>query len=221
MTHKDHNSLKNAILIINLTQLFVSSSAVSAYTNAMKESIKKQTEFLTEASPTSSNKVRTDDIFTSLLIQHERKPVEDLDMERGEQLQKYSKRSGKPVEHSQDIFLSESDRSDDMNPKSVLVTGKAGIGKTLYCQKIIRDWADNKLFQPQSNRNVPDFKFAYLLTFRQLSLLRDKLVTLREILNLSSVLDEHSNIDDSLFEYIVDHSQNVLIILDGFDEYSE
>ena len=142
-------------------------------------------------------------------------------MERGEQLQQYSLGSGKPVEHSQEIFLSESDRNDDMNPKSVLVTGKAGIGKTVYCQNLIRDWADNKLFQPQSNRNVPDFKFAYLLTFRQLSLLRDKRVTLREILNLSSVLDEHSNIDDSLFEYIVDHSQNVLIILDGFDEYSE
>ena len=108
-----------------------------------------------------------------------------------------------------------------MNPKSVLVTGKAGIGKTLYCQKMIRDWADNKLFQPQSNRNVPDFKFAYLLTFRQLSLLRDKHVTLREILNRSSVLDEHSNIDDSLFEYIVDHSEDVFIILDGFDEYSK
>ena len=221
MTHKDHSSLKNAILIINLTQLLVSSSAVSAYTNAMKESIKKQTEFLTEASPTSSNKVRTNDIFTSLLIQHGRKPVEDLDMERGEQLQQYSLGSGKPVEHSQDIFLSESDRNDDMNPKSVLVTGKAGIGKTVYCQNLIRDWADNKLFQPQSNRNVPDFKFVYLLTFRQLSLLRGKRVTLREILNRSSVLDEHSNIDDSLFEYIVDHSQNVLIILDGFDEYSE
>ena len=208
-------------MIIKLTQLFVSSSAVSGYTNALKESIKTQTEFINVASPTSSNKVRTDDIFTSLLIQHGRKPVEDLDMERGEQLQQYSRGSGKPVEHSQDIFLSESDRNDDMNPKSVLVTGKAGIGKTLYCQNLIRDWADNKLFQPQSNRNVPDFKFAYLLTFRQLSLLRDELVTLREILNLSSVLDEHSNIDDSLFEYIVDHSENVLIILDGFDEYSK
>ena len=221
LKHKDHSSFKNAIMIIKLTQLLVSSSAASAYTNALKESIKKQTEFLNVASPTSSNKVRTDDIFTSLLIQHGRKPVEDLDMERGQQLQQYSQGSGKAVEHSQDIFLSESDRNDDMNPKSVIITGKAGIGKTVFCQNLIRDWADNKLFQLQSNRNVPDFKFAYLLTFRQLSLLRDKHVTLREILNLSSVLDEHSNIDDSLFEYIVDHSEDVLIILDGFDEYSK
>ena len=142
-------------------------------------------------------------------------------MERGEQLQQYSQGSGKAVEHSQDIFLSENDRNDDMNPKSVIITGKAGIGKTVFCQNLIRDWADNKLFQPQSNRNVPDFKFAYLLTFRQLNLLGDERVTLREILNRSSVLDEHSNIDDSLFEYIVDHSEDVLIILDGFDEYSK
>ena len=221
LKHKDHSSFKSTIMIIKLTQLLVSSSAVSAYTNALKESIKKQTEFLNVASPTSSNKVRTDDIFTSLLIQHGRKPVEDLDMERGEQLQQYSRGSGKAVEHSQDIFLSESDRSDDMNPKSVIITGKAGIGKTVFCQNLIRDWADNKLFQPQSNRNVPDFKFAYLLTFRQLNLLGDERVTLREILNRSSVLDEHSNIDDSLFEYIVDHSEDVLILLDGFDEYSK
>ena len=221
MKHKDHRSFKNAIIIIKLTQLLVSSSAASAYTNALKESIKKQTEFLNVASPTSSNKVRTDDIFTSLLIQHGRKPVEDLAMGRGQQLQQYSQGSGKAVEHSQDIFLSESDRSEDMNPKSVIITGKAGIGKTVFCQNLIRDWADNKLFQPQSNRNVPDLKFAYLLTFRQLNLLGDERVTLREILNRSSVLDEHSNIDDSLFEYIVDHSEDVLIVLDGFDEYSK
>ena len=221
LTKKDHSNFKNGIIIIKLTQLLVSSSAASAYTKVLKESIKKQTEFLNVASPTSSKKVRTDDIFTSLLIQHGRKPVEDLDMERGEQLQQYSRGSGKPVEHSKEIFLSESDRNDDMNPKSVLVTGKAGIGKTVFCQNLIRDWADNKLFQPQSNRNVPDFKFAYLLTFRQLNLLGDERVTLREILNRSSVLDEHSNIDDSLFEYIVDHSEDVLIILDGFDEYSK
>ena len=221
LTKKDHSNFKNGIIIINLTQLLVSSSAASAYTNALKESIKKQTEFLNVPSPTTSNKVRTDDIFTSLLIQHGRKPVEDLGMERGEQLQRYGQGSGKPVEHSQEIFLSENDRNDEMNPKSVIITGKAGIGKTVFCQNLIRDWADNKLFQPQSNRNVPDFKFAYLLTFRQLNLLGDERVTLREILNRSSVLDEHSNIDDSLFEYIVDHSEDVLFILDGFDEYSK
>ena len=163
--------------------------------------------------------MRTDDIFTNLLIQHGRKPVEDHGVERKEHLRQYGQVSGKPVKHCQEIFIPTD--GNVKNPESILLTGKAGIGKTLFCQKLIRDWADNKLFQSMANAKVPDFKFAYLLTFRQLNFLRDDRVTLREILNRSSVLDDHSNINDSLFEYIVDHSNEVLIIIDGYDEYSQ
>ena len=198
----------------------ISFSAVAAYTNALKESAKSQTEFHALASPTIS-KVRTDEIFTSLLMQHGRKPVEDHGMERKERLRQYGQLSGKPVKHCQEIFTSATDHNEETNPKSVLVTGKAGIGKTLFCQKLIRDWADDKLFKSQTNAQVPDFKFSYLLTFRQLNLLGDDRVTLREILNCCSVLDDHSNIDDSLFEYIVNHSEEVLIIIDGYDEFSQ
>ena len=163
--------------------------------------------------------MRTDDIFTNLLMQHGRKPVEDHGVKRKERLRQYGQVSGKPVKHCQEIFI-----PTDGNVKhsgSILVTGKAGIGKTLFCQKVIRDWADDKLFHSIANGNVRDFNFAYLLSFRQLNLLRDNHVTLREILNQSSLLDDHSNIDDSLFEYIVDHSDEVLIVIDGYDEYSQ
>ena len=163
--------------------------------------------------------MRTDDVFTNLLIQHGRKPVEDHGVERKEHLRQYGKVSGKPVKHCQEMFIPTD--GNVKNPESILLTGKAGIGKTLFCQKLIRDWADDKLFQSMANAKVPDFKFAYLLTFRQLNLLGDDHVTLREILNRSSVLDDHSNIDDSLFEYIVDHSNEVLIIIDGYDEFSQ
>ena len=198
----------------------ISFSAAAAYTNALKESIKSQTEFHALACPTTS-KVRTDEIFTSLLMQHGRKPVEDHGMGRKERLRQYGQVSGKPVKHCQEIFTSATDRNKETNPKSVLVTGKAGIGKTLFCQQLIRDWADDKLFKSLTNAQVPDFKFAYLLTFRQLNLLGDDRVTLREILNRSSVLDDHSNIDDSLFEYIVNHTEEVLIVIDGYDEFSQ
>ena len=154
-------------------------------------------------------------------MQHERKPVEDHNMERKERLRQYGQVSGKPVKHCQEIFTSSTDRNEETNPKSVLVTGKAGIGKTLFCQKLIRDWAEDKLFKSQTNAQVPDFKFAYFLTFRQLNLFRDERVTLREFLNCCSLLDDHSNIDDHLFEYIVNHPEEVLIIIDGFDEYSQ
>ena len=181
-------------------------TAVAEYSDALKESIKSQTEYLAQASPTMSN-VRTDDIFTNILMQHGRKPVEDL----------HGQSSEKQIESCQEIFIS----TDGKHPKSVLVTGKAGIGKTLFCQKLIKDWADNKLFRSRANAEVPDFKFAYLLTFRQLNLLGDDPVTLKDILNRSSVLDDHSNIDDSIFEYILHHSEEVLIIIDGYDECSQ
>ena len=180
------------------------------------------------------SKVRTDEIFTSVLIQHGRKPVEDLDafkrglsqydqtsetLARKRHLRQYGQVSGEPVKHCREIFIPTD--GNLKHPESILLTGKAGIGKTLFCQKLIRDWADGKLFQSETNVQVPDFKFAYLLTFRQLNLLGDDRVTLREILNRSSVLDDRSNIDESLFEYIVDHADEVLIIIDGYDEYSQ
>ena len=164
--------------------------------------------------------VRTDDIFTNLLIQRGQKPVDRISMGRKERLRQYGQVSETHrVKHCQEIFIPATDGNP--NPKSILLTGKAGIGKTLFSQKLMRDWADDKLFQAQKNAEIPDFKFAYLLTFRQLNLLRDNSVTLRELLNRSLVLDEHSNIDESLFEYIVNHSEEVLIVIDGYDECSQ
>ena len=49
----------------------VSFSAEAEYSDALKESIKRQTEYLTQASPTMSN-ARADDIFTNILMQHGR-----------------------------------------------------------------------------------------------------------------------------------------------------
>ena len=138
-------------------------------------------------------------------------------MKRKERLRQYGQIGGKQIKSSEEIFIP----TNGKHPESILVSGKAGIGKTLFCQKVIRDWADNKLFRSGANAEVPDFKFAYLLTFRQLNLLGDDPVTLEDILNRSSVLDDRSNIDDSIFEYILHHSEEVLIIIDGYDECSQ
>ncbi len=59
--------------------IFVCFSGVTAYTSALKTSIKSQTEFQTKlmASPTISS-VKTDEIFTNLLIQHGENPFSAL-----------------------------------------------------------------------------------------------------------------------------------------------
>ena len=190
---------------------------MSAYAEVLKASVKSQTEFQPKlmASGTISN-VRTDDIFTNVLVQHGRKAFnkEDMGSTRSDQLRYFGQVSGTPVKHCEEIFIGAAD--DECSPKRILLTGKAGIGKTLFCQKLVRDWADDKLFQSQSN-----FKFVYLLTFRQLNLIENEQMSLQELLNFSTVLDDSSNIDDSLFEYIVNHPDEGLIIIDGYDEYSQ
>ncbi|KAL9965325.1 hypothetical protein ACROYT_G029112 [Oculina patagonica] len=195
--------------------------AVSAYTSALKASIKSQTEFQPKlmASSTISN-LRTDDIFTNLLIQHGRKALykKDMTSTRRKLLDYYGKVSKTRV-RSEEVFICSTEGQP--NPKSILVTGKAGIGKTLFSQKLVRDWADDKLFQSQANLKTADIKFAYLLTFRQLNLLANDRFSLRELLNCSSLLNEISNLDSSLFEDLVNHPEEVLIILDGYDEYSQ
>ena len=164
---------------------------------------------------------KTDDIFTNLLIQRGRKALirNDETYSRREELEYYGKVSGTPVEHCDKMFIGMNDDQESAN--SILVVGKAGIGKSLFCQKVIRDWANNELFQARESIEFPNLKFVYLLTFRQLNLLENKCVTLREILNRCSTLDDKCNIDDSTFEYIVKHPKQVMIILDGYDEYSQ
>ena len=198
-------------------------SAVSAYTSALKSSIMYRTEFQPKliASRTISN-VKTDEIFTNLLMQDGRKALirkDETYYSRSKELEYYGKVSGTPVKHCSEIFLGAIDDQESTN--SILVVGKAGIGKSLFCQKVIRDWANNELFQARENTEIPNLKFVYLLTFRQLNLLENNCVTLREILNCCSALDDKCNIDDSTFEYILKHPKEVMIILDGYDEYSQ
>ena len=205
--------------------LFIFFSAVNSYSVAMKASVKEQTEFqpkLFDQAPSISC-MRTDDIFTNLLIQHGRKAVEDDEnADRSDLLTRYGQVSGERIKQCSEIFIPTT--HDESNPRSILVTGKAGIGKTLFCQRLLRDWAHNRLFQTQKNPQLPDFKFAYLLTFKNLNLLVEEELTLKDVLERCSFLDDQclsSNMDTFPLEYILNHSEEVLIIIDGFDEYSK
>ena len=188
---------------------------------AVKKSIKKQTEFLPKLLNVSTiPSLKTDDIFTNLLIQSGRKPVGKVEYTgRRDRLVDYSRVSGTQVKKSQEIFFRTVDDESDI--KSILLTGKAGIGKSLFCRKLLRDWANDELFKPgPRNRQFPDFAFAFLLTFRQLSLLGEQNVSLQDILNCCTLLNDQCRIDDLLLQYLVNHPEKVLIIIDGFDEYS-
>ncbi|XP_028516834.1 NLR family CARD domain-containing protein 3 isoform X3 [Exaiptasia diaphana] len=197
---------------------------VLSYSKRLKTSTKAQTEF--QPKLLASHDVpstRTDDIFTNLMIQREWKPLKRVELlSRRRHLQNYNKPSVKhQIDKCQDIFINPDHY--ESNPKSILVIGKPGIGKSLFCQRLSRDWADDVLFHksPDVSRvAADDFDFVFLMTFRQLNLYGDEKFNFCEVLNHCSVVDDHANINEHLFEYIIGHPEKVLFILDGYDEYS-
>ncbi|XP_056440512.1 NLR family CARD domain-containing protein 3-like isoform X2 [Gadus chalcogrammus] len=87
--------------------------------------------------------------------------------------------------------------------RTMMTTGVAGIGKTLLTHKFTLDWAEGK-----ANH---DIDFTFLLTFRELNLLKGKEFSLLKLLHQFSVETKESGI------YRYDHDQ-VVFILDGLDE---
>ncbi|KAF5895829.1 NACHT, LRR and PYD domains-containing protein 12-like, partial [Clarias magur] len=91
----------------------------------------------------------------------------------------------------------------DKSIRSVLTKGVAGIGKTVSVQKFILDWAEGK-----ANQGVT---FMFPLPFRELNLMKDKHLSLVELLH-------HFFPEIRGVELINCDSHKVLFIFDGLDE---
>ena len=95
--------------------------------------------------------------------------------------------------------------------KRMLVYGRPGIGKSTFCKKAAYDWS-KALKEVLTN-------FIILLLIK-LSDVCD-VGNIRDVLRASKLLASDGPISvDSLYEYIINNQDKVLLILDGYDEYS-
>ena len=151
--------------------------------------------------------LKLDEIFTNLIVYGGRAKY-DFSGDREKQLKEYSKanenlRSTLPG----DIF--------DAKKRKILVVGRPGIGKTMFSTKILRNWASDNLLTG-SQKSQMDFKAAFLIKLRMFNSINKEL-NLREFLDHS----EYSTaLSEDCWNYVRHNPERVLVIFDGFDEYS-
>ncbi|KAM8882747.1 NLR family CARD domain-containing protein 3-like [Synchiropus picturatus] len=168
----------------------------------LKKRLQKKFHSVSEGVAKAGNSVPLNQIFTELYIteggtdqinqEHEVRHIETM-----------SRKVFTPETtiRQEDLFRSSSDR--DRPIRCLLTKGVAGIGKTLLTQKLTLDWAEDKAHQ--------NFHFIFPLTFRELNLLKEKKLSLVELVHPFFPETKESGL--SSFEGV-----QVLFILDGLDE---
>ena len=81
--------------------------------------------------------------------------------------------------------------------------------------KILRDWASDNLIS-ETQKSQIDINVAFLIKLRMFNSINNAL-NLRELLDHS---EYSTDLSEDIWNYILDNPERVLVIFDGFDEYS-
>ena len=103
----------------------------------------------------------------------------------------------------------------NVESKKVLIIGKPGIGKTLFCIKLFRDWALNKISKAISDARI-HYDAPFFVKFRRFNWAKD--LSLRELLIQSEYFPTRY-MDDGAWNHLLRNPESVLIVFDGFDEF--
>ena len=121
------------------------------------------------------------------------------------------KPSGVTQERLQDYTDIFSSRKNYPKPKRILVYGRPGIGKTVFTQKTTYDWSQKR------KEMLTAFDLVLQVKLRDVCDLQD----IPAILRASELLASDGKVSvEDLYNFVVDNQEKVLLILDGYDEYS-
>ena len=107
--------------------------------------------------------------------------------------------------HYSDLF---SPIGNGNNPKRILLQGETGIGKSTFAKRLAIDWAR------LGNTETEDKQAAVLRRFKLVVF-----VNLKEVSKCQSLKGVIYNLVEGLLSYITNHQDEVLLLLDGYDEY--
>ena len=190
-------------------------SKLQNFFQRMKNAVKENTEHHTDLKQPikrpnpgqgSAKDLTIDTIYTNLKIQEGRAKY-NFPTDRHEQLKVYpqSNMNKSDFKRPEDII--------DAEHKNILVVGRPGIGKTLLCTKLLRDWALGGAFNKEQNLETC-FDAAFLLKFRRFS--GAESINLRELLCAS---EYSTHLDEEVWNYILQNPTKVLLVFDGIDKF--
>ena len=100
---------------------------------------------------------------------------------------------------------------DCQKPRTVLIEGDPGMGKTTYCQKLAYDWATK---QDEWDESFPETDVLLLLRCRDINSSSIKEAIDDQILPY----DVNKEDKEAFFQFISENQLKVLLVLDGVDE---
>ncbi|XP_051717605.1 NACHT, LRR and PYD domains-containing protein 3-like isoform X3 [Ctenopharyngodon idella] len=169
--------------------------------NTLRSNLRKKFECLYEGISKQGNPTLLNEIYTELYIT-ESESGEISNEHEVRQIETQSRRAeteDTPIKCS-DIFRPLP--GQDKPIRTVLTKGVAGIGKTVSVQKFILDWAEGKENQ--------DVQLIFPLPFRELNLMKDKALSLSDLL--------HVFFPETKEMEICSDKYKVSFIFDGLDE---
>ncbi|KAF4070196.1 hypothetical protein AMELA_G00295970 [Ameiurus melas] len=172
-------------------------SVASVYQTELKSSLREKFKRINEGISQHGSSAFLNEIYTELYItegwsgevnnEHEVRQIETA--------------SRRPATQETPIKCNELFK--DKSIRRVLTKGVAGIGKTVSVQKFILDWAEGKANQ--------DITFMFPLPFRELNLMKQRNLSLMELLH-------HFFPEMRKLELLDCDSYKVVLIFDGLDE---
>ena len=184
----------------------------------LKERFLGDTEYLEPLIASASDRENNralDDMFVDLVIYSGRAKYKfDYLLKRHEIYDIYLRpqHGSIAIKNLEELFLPNKDTQD---PRKILILGRPGIGKSMLCTKLLRDWSKDEILR-NSNKN---FKHFFLFEFRHFNCEPEaEKISLKQL--LSRVIPERQ-IDCDMFQYILDNPETVVLIFDGLDEFKQ
>ncbi|XP_053535219.1 NLR family CARD domain-containing protein 3-like isoform X2 [Ictalurus punctatus] len=167
----------------------------SVYQTKLKSSLREKFKRINEGISQHGSSALLNEIYTELYITE----GWSGDVNNEHEVRQIETASRRPA--TQETPIKCNDLFKDKSIRSVLTKGVAGIGKTVSVQKFILDWAEGKANQ--------DVTFMFPLPFRELNLMKQKHLSLMDLL--------HHFFPEMRKLQLID-SYKVVLIFDGLDE---